>query len=193
MTLLFLIHLLPSIFSAIAALAALFAGKKAHQALQLAQGVYPSYHKVTPANQRKLRFGRLFGAGPNDGADASTVANKFDGVNPATGAALQYRLYAWGYEAHGFGLGVDYAYPETSNVSASLGDAGTSLAKLFGRKRTLPDGNQYDAWDMLVASARAAVRTYPDIMGKSVEPLSKSTTPTPVTPTPATMPKVEEP
>jgi hypothetical protein len=159
--------LLPNAISIVSALIATFAGFQAHRAARLS-----SFHPArTLAPRRSLR-GLLFGAGPNDAAGPADIANKFDGVDGATGRALQYRLYAWGYEAHAFGLPVDYAYPEGQNVSASMGDGVTSLAKLFGRKKTLIDGNQYDSWDMLVASAKAALRTYPDLMSNEV--LSKN-------------------
>lgn len=170
-----LIHAIPQIISVISALLALFAGHKAAQAARLSAN-HPARFAVPKARRR---FGIPMKAGPNDAAGPADIANKIDGLDGATGQALPYRLYAWGYEAHAFGLPVDYAFKEGSNVSASMADAVTSLTKLFGRKRTLADGNQYDGWDMILAGAKAALRTYPDLM--SDEPLSKNYKP-PVAP-----------
>jgi hypothetical protein len=155
--------MIPNIISIVSALIATFAGYQAHRAARLS-----SYHPARIRPPRRSLRSLLFGAGPNDAAGPADIANKFDGVDGSTGKALQYRLYAWGYEAHPYGLSVDYAYPEGQNVSASLGDAATSLAKLFGRKKTLQNKAQHDAWDMLVVAAKAALRTYPDLMKDEV-------------------------
>lgn len=164
-----------AVVSAFSALIALFAGYQAKQAARMSS-FHPAWVSL-PKGRRRLRLPLKLG--PNDAAGPNDVANKFDGINGATGQALAYRLFAFGYEAHPYGLNVDYAFPEGSNVSSSLGDAATSLVKLLGRKKTLQNKAQHDAWDMLVVAAKAALRTYPDLMSDEV--LSPDYKPTPKT------------
>jgi hypothetical protein len=53
------------------------------------------------------------------------------------------------FTARMFGLGKDYAFPEAPNVSTSVFDQVTTLAKLQTRTALLADGNTYDVYDML--------------------------------------------
>lgn len=106
---------------------------------------------------------------PNVNASPQSVSDKLDGID-ATGAELPFRKVAMFYEAHPFGLAVDYAFEEGPNETASELNHAATLAKLFTRKHTLADGNQYDAWDMLVTLTKAAVLANPHI--NDDEPLS---------------------
>jgi len=83
---------------------------------------------------------------PNANATPQSVADSISGTD-GSGTALGYQIVAMLYDAHMFGLGKDYAFPETSNTSPSLLDKATTLAKLLTRKQTLADGNDYDLWD----------------------------------------------
>lgn len=109
--------------------------------------------------------------------DVDNAANGNTG--PGT-PALAYALVARFYDAHMFGLGVDYAYKEGSNVSASRWDSITSLDKLWTRTKKLADGNDYNAWDALMTLAKAEVAANPHI--NDDEPLSKNYTGIPVGP-----------
>lgn len=109
--------------------------------------------------QRKL--GAKLGAiDPNAGASPQSVSDMLSGTDGG-GGQLAFRKAAMLYEANMFGLGTDYAFPEGANVSSSLCDHGTTLAKLLTRKLTLPDGNQYDAWDAIMTAAKAAILSTP--------------------------------
>jgi hypothetical protein len=85
---------------------------------------------------------------PNAAASPQSVADSIAGTD-GSGTALPWAKAAMFYDAHMFGLPKDYAFPETSNTSASRLDQITSLAKLLTRKQKLVDGNDYDAWDCL--------------------------------------------
>lgn len=90
---------------------------------------------------------------PNVNATPQSVADSISGTD-GTGTALGYMITAMLYDGHMFGLGKDYAFPETSNTSASLLDKATTLAKLLTRKQTLADGNDYDLWDCVFTCAK---------------------------------------
>jgi hypothetical protein len=143
-----ILAVLPSAFSLLAAIFAAFAHRKASQAAKTAELSNP-YLPPTVIAARRL--------GPNDAAGPSDVANKIDGVNGATGQAEPFRLAAMLYDAHLLGLGKDYAFPEGSNVSASMADQVTTLAKLLTRKKKMVDGNDYDLWDACMTAAKAAI------------------------------------
>ena len=85
--------------------------------------------------------------------DVYNAMNGSDGT-----AALPYALVAILYDAHMFGLGKDYAYPESSNTTSSRYDQLTTLAKLLTRKQTLADGNDYDVWDCVFTIAKWVVK-----------------------------------
>lgn len=78
--------------------------------------------------------------------DVDNLANGNSG--PGT-AALPEALVARFYDSHMFGRAVDYAYPESSNVTPSRWDGITSLDKNLDRAAKLADGNEYDVFDML--------------------------------------------
>lgn len=99
---------------------------------------------------------------PNINATAQSVADKLDGVD-GNGNQLVYRKAAMLYEANMFGLGKDYAFIEGPNVSPSMQDQSTTLAKLLTRKLTLADGNQYDLWDAVMTIAKSVVAANPHI------------------------------
>jgi hypothetical protein len=99
---------------------------------------------------------------PNVDATAQTVSDKLDGTND-DGQLLGYRRAAMFYDANMFGLSKDYAFPEGSNVSPSLLDQGTSLAKLLTRKQTLADGNDYDLWDCVFTMTKWILAQDPHI------------------------------
>lgn len=75
------------------------------------------------------------------------VDNALNGNSGPGSPALPYALVAMLYDGNIFGLGKDYAYPETSNVSSSRYDQITTLAKLLTRTHIHADGNEYDIWD----------------------------------------------
>lgn len=78
-------------------------------------------------------------------------------------AALPEALVAFLFEAHMFGLSKDYAYPVTPQVQNARWDQITTLAKIFGRKKTFADGNQYDVWDAIMTIAKSIVLANPHI------------------------------
>jgi hypothetical protein len=106
---------------------------------------------------------------PNVNASPQSVSDKLDGID-GDGNELPFRKVAMFYEAHTFGLAKDYAFSEGPNETASELNHAATLAKLLTRKHTLADGNQYDAWDMLVTLTKAAVLANPHI--NDDEPLS---------------------
>jgi hypothetical protein len=106
---------------------------------------------------------------PNVNATPQSVSDKLDGID-GNGAELSYRKVAMFYEAHIFGLPVDYAFTEGPNETASVLNHAATLAKLFTRKHTMPDGNQYDALDCLWTLTKAAILANPHI--NDDEPLS---------------------
>jgi hypothetical protein len=108
---------------------------------------------------------------PNVNASPQSVSDKLDGIDP-NGTELSFRKVAMFYEAHTFGLAADYAFAESPNETASELNHVATLAKLLTRKKTLADGNQYDAWDALMTLAKAAVLANPHI--NDDEPLSKN-------------------
>lgn len=104
----------------------------------------------------------------NENATAGTVFNQIIGADNNTGAAQQFRLSAMFFTAHAFGRNKDYAFPEGANVSASMADHATSLAKLMTRTYVMPDGNEYDAWDMLVACTKYVLSQNVHLMDNDV-------------------------
>lgn len=90
---------------------------------------------------------------PNANATPQSVADSLAGTDGA-GNQLPYRKVAMFYQANMFGLGSDYAFPEGPNESASALDVITSLGKLLTRKIKMPDGNLYDALDMLATTTK---------------------------------------
>jgi len=83
---------------------------------------------------------------PNANADATTVANKLDGLD-GNGNNEPFREVAMLYDATLLGLGVDYRWAENGNVSSSSLDVITTLGKVLTRKHVHADGNSYDIWD----------------------------------------------
>ena len=110
---------------------------------------------------------------PNVNATPQSVSDQIDGIDGG-GNQLPWRKVAMFFQAHVFGRAKDYAFPEGPNESASALDHSASLAKLFTRTYVMPDGNEYDAWDMLVASTKYALTQNPHLMDG--EPLSKNYT-----------------
>ena len=108
--------------------------------------------------------------------DVNNAANGNSG--PGT-PALPYALVARFYDAHMFGLDVDYAYPEGSNVSSSRWDGVTSLDKALNRTKKMPDGNDYTLWDAVMTIAKATIIANPHI--NDDEPLSVNYTGPPAT------------
>lgn len=106
---------------------------------------------------------------PNANASPQSVSDKLDGID-GSGNELSFRKVAMFYEAHMFGLAQDYAFAEGANETASALNHAATLAKLFTRKHTMPDGNQYDALDCLWTLTKAAVLANPHI--NDDEPLS---------------------
>jgi hypothetical protein len=99
----------------------------------------------------------------NENATAATVFNQIIGADNNSGQAEPWRLAAMLYTAHMFGLAKDYAFPEGSNVSASLADQVTTLTKLLTRKAKLADGNEYDLFDMMVTNTKWVLSQNPHI------------------------------
>jgi hypothetical protein len=106
---------------------------------------------------------------PNVNASPQSVSDKLDGID-GNGNQLPNRQVAMFYDAHLFGLGVDYAFPEGPNESASALDHVASLAKLLTRTKKLADGNDYNAWDAVMTIAKSIVAANPHI--NDDEPLS---------------------
>lgn len=104
---------------------------------------------------------------PNVNASPQSVSDKLDGID-GNGNELPFRKVAMFYEAHPFGLAKDYAFAEAPNETASELNHVATLAKLLTRKKTLADGNQYDAWDMLVAITKYVLSQNPHIMDDEV-------------------------
>jgi hypothetical protein len=98
------------------------------------------------------------------------VANHLNGNTGAGSPALPEALAAMLYDAHLFGLSVDYAYPEPPNVSSSRYDQITTLAKLLTRTKKMPDGNDYTIWDAVMTTCKANILANPHI--NDDEPLS---------------------
>jgi hypothetical protein len=99
----------------------------------------------------------------NENADPRTVSDKLDGLDDASGQAQPNRLAAMLYTAHMFGLPKDYAFPEGANVSPSMLDHVTTLAKLLTRKQKLADGNEYDLWDCVFTITKYVLSQAPHI------------------------------
>lgn len=97
----------------------------------------------------------------NANATATTAADKLDGLGDS--GELDFRKAALFYTARMFGLSKDYAFPVGSNVTASLLNHGTSLAKLLTRKMKMPDGNEYDLWDAIMTIAKSVIIENPRI------------------------------
>lgn len=106
---------------------------------------------------------------PNVNASPESVANQIDGIDGA-GNQLPFRKVAMFYDAHMFGLGVDYAFTEGPNESASMADHAASLAKLLTRTKKFADGNDYNVWDAIMTTAKSVVAANPHI--NDDEPLS---------------------
>lgn len=85
---------------------------------------------------------------PNAGATPQSLSDAEAGTD-GNGVALPWRKAAMLFTARMFGLGKDYAFPEAPNVSTSVFDQVTTLAKLQTRTALLADGNTYDIYDML--------------------------------------------
>jgi hypothetical protein len=96
----------------------------------------------------------------------------FDGMNGLgiNNRGLSYAEVAFLYDAHLFGLGKDYAFPEGANVSYSRLDAITTLAKIFTRMHSHADGNDYDGFDALHTILKYVLAQDPHI--NDDEPLS---------------------
>lgn len=90
---------------------------------------------------------------PNADATPQSVSDKLDGLD-GNGNIETFANVAMLYDAHILGLAKDYAMPEGPNVSASVIDHVTTLAKILTRKVTLEDGNSYDAFDMLATCTK---------------------------------------
>lgn len=82
---------------------------------------------------------------------------------PPGGPAFPEALAAMLYDAHLFGLGIDYAYKEGANVTAARWSQITTLTKLLTRTRKHADGNSYDAWDCLQTIVKYILTVAPDI------------------------------
>lgn len=82
---------------------------------------------------------------------------------PPGGPAFPEALAAMLYDANLFGLSVDYAYTEGSNVTAARWSQITTLTKLLTRTHTHVDGNRYDAWDCLQTIVKYILTVAPDI------------------------------
>lgn len=109
--------------------------------------------------------------------DVNNLANGNSG--PGT-PALPEALVARFYDSHMFGRSIDYAYPESSNVTASRWDGITSLDKNLDRVAKLADGNEYDAFDLLRTIVKNILLTNKTI--NDDEPLSVNYKGTPVAP-----------
>lgn len=99
---------------------------------------------------------------PNAAASPQSVADSLSGTD-GNGNQLPWRKVAMFYDANLFGLPTDYAFSEGPNVSSSVFDVVTSLGKLLTRKIRLADGNDYDAWDMLVTNTKDILARNPHI------------------------------
>lgn len=99
---------------------------------------------------------------PNINATPESIANEIDGID-ANAIALSFRQAALLYNARMFGLSIDYAFPEGSNVTPSAVNHITTLAKLLSRKQTLADKNDYDLWDAVFTIAKWVVKNNPTI------------------------------
>lgn len=104
---------------------------------------------------------------PNVNASPESVANELDGID-GNGNELPFRKVAMFYDAHMFGLPIDYAFPEPANESASMCDHAASLAKLLTRTQKLADGNDYDAWDCLFTITKYVLSQAPHINDNEV-------------------------
>jgi hypothetical protein len=155
-----IIAIVPSAFSLLAAIIGLMAHRKASQAAEYAKLANP-YNNLPAAAAAKIAG--MYGAGPFDNAGPNDVANLIGGVDGGTGQALSFRLAAMLYDAHMFGLAKDYAFPEGSNVSASMTDQVTTLTKLLTRKKKMPDGNDYDLWDAVFTAAKGELVANPHL------------------------------
>jgi hypothetical protein len=96
---------------------------------------------------------------PNVNATAESVSDKLDGE--ADGAQLAYRLMALLQECSIFSLrngDGTYPYPEGPNVSSSLLDGFTTIAKIVGRTYKASDGNVYDVFDILATLLEAHLK-----------------------------------
>lgn len=100
---------------------------------------------------------------PNAGATPESVADQLGGLIPGTGTPLPFEEVAMLYDSNLFGLSKDYAFPEGSNTSSALPDHDSTLAKLWTRKRTMSDGNDYDAHDALFTLLKIGLAANPHI------------------------------
>lgn len=98
------------------------------------------------------------------------VANHANGNSGPGTPALPEALVARFFDAHMFGLGVDYAFKEGSNVTSSRWDSITSVDKLLTRTKKMPDGNDYTVWDAIMTLVKAEILVNPHI--NDDEPLS---------------------
>jgi hypothetical protein len=155
-----IIAIVPSAFSLLAAIIGLMAHRKASQAAEYAKLANP-YNNLPAAAAAKIAG--MYGAGPFDNAGPNDVANLIAGIDGGTGQALPFRLAAMLYDAHMFGLAKDYAFPEGSNVSASMADQVTTLAKLLTPKKKMPDGNDYTLWDATMTNCKANLLANPHL------------------------------
>lgn len=98
-------------------------------------------------------------ADPNVNASAESVSDKLDGE--VNGSQLSYRLMALLHESNIFSLrngDGSYPYPEGPNVSSSLLDGFTTLAKILGRTYKASDGKVYDVFDILATLLEAHLK-----------------------------------
>lgn len=96
---------------------------------------------------------------PNIYASAASVSDKLDGQED--GSQLSYRLMALLQESTIFSLrngDGSYPYPENPNVSSSLLDGFTTIAKIVGRTYKASDGNVYDVFDILATLLEAHLK-----------------------------------
>lgn len=122
-------------------------------------------------------------ADPNANASPESVADQIAGTD-GNGNALSYDQVAMLYDSNLFGLSKDYAFPEGPNTSPSEVDHDNTVAKLWTRKRTMSDGNDYDAHDALFTLLKAQLLLTPNINNDEVNSVNYGKS-IPVTP-PAT-------
>jgi len=99
-------------------------------------------------------------------ASAESVSDKLDGE--VDGKQLSYRLMALLHASNIFSLrngDGTYPYPEGANVSSSLLDGFTTLAKILGRTFVAVDGKEYDIWDAVMTLLNAHLTPPPTPVG----------------------------
>lgn len=117
---------------------------------------------------------------PDANASPESIADSLDGID-GNGNPLSFRQVAMLYDSNLFGLGKDYAFPEGSNTTPSVLNHGATLAKLWTRKRTMSDGNDYDAHDALFTLLKVALLANPAINDDEPNSVNYKTPVTPPT------------